>query len=220
LAAAETADVIEECEAIERNAQAGVKPDRSKTSQYEKGLAKRGWTEKPRVQRIAERQYARKIEALMPPTTQVDIVAVEATEAGRAQTRATGLEIEPRIDFPDAVRRRMDLYVPPRGGDRIKGSFKPDSIDQLGGNTYRFTDHKDVSTIWENSYFSSEKALPKINDLLDRNLRIAEALGPNCKGFLFTTESEELADLIQQQIRERFGPKEKRLSVLLLGEHK
>ena len=152
---------------------------------------------------------------MLPPTTSVELVAVEGSEAGLAQGRAAArqgtivnLEVEPRIDLPNAVRKKAGLYVPGPGEPRIKGSFKPDDIEFLGGESYRFKDHKEVDTIWKESYYSSDKARDKLRELLFRDLEIARALQPNCKGFAFTTNSKELKLLLAELIGDL--PKEAR----------
>ena len=184
-----------------------VPRDRRTVTQYQRDLARRGLMDDSRLGRIVKRVFARKIERVLPPTTSVELVAVEGSEAGIAQGRAAvrpgtivNPEVEARIDLPNVVRKKAGLHVPGRGESRIPGSFKPDDIEFLAGDTYRFKDHKEVSTIWKDSFYSSEAARPKIRALLFRDLDIARALQPNCKGFAFTTNSKELAELIASEI--------------------
>jgi hypothetical protein len=215
-AAEEAAAVREELE-IERELakDEGAVADRRTVSQFQRDLRARGLWRNPRVALIVQRDFARKIEAVLPRTTSVTIVATEGSEAGIAQGRAAARpgtnvnpEVEPRIDLPDAIRKKAGLTVPGRGESRIPGSFKPDDIDIFNDNSYLFKDHKEVSTIWKDSYYSSEAAQPKIRALLERDLGIAQALGPKCKGFAFTTNSRELADLLASEIAK--FPKEAR----------
>ena len=189
--------------------------DRRTLTQYQRDLAKRGLTADSRLARIIKRDFEREIEKLLPETTHVSLVAVEGSEAGIAQGRSAArpgtdinLEVEPRIDLPNAVRKKAGLHVPGPGESRIHGSFKPDDVQTLGGKSYRFLDHKEVGTIWKDSFYSSAKARSKIRDLLNRDLDIAKALAPNCKGFAFTTNSKELAHLLAEEIS--MFPKEAR----------
>ena len=214
-AAAEAANVREELEVARQYSSGGIARDRRTVTQYQRDLQNRGLWGQNRVGAIAKRKLARDIERVLPPTTSVELVAVEGSEAGVAQGRAAArpgtivnLEVEPRIDLPDAVRKKAGLYVPGRGEPRVKGSFKPDDIEFLGGNSYRFKDHKEVSTIWKESYFSSDRARDKLRELLFRDLDIARALQPNCKGFAFTTDSKELKLLLAELIGDL--PKEAR----------
>ena len=50
------------------------------------------------------------------------------------------------------------------------------------------------------SSYSTETARSKIRELLYRDLDIARALQPNCKGFAFTTKSDELKLLLAEEI--------------------
>lgn len=206
-AAAEAADVREEMEVARRYSSGGIARDRRTVTQYQRDLARRGLWGESRIGTIAKRKLARDIEKVLPPTSSVELVAVEGSEAGLAQGRAAerkgtivNLEVEPRIDLPDAVRKKAGLYVPGPGESRIKGSFKPDDIEFLGGDSYRFKDHKEVEAIWGESFYSSDKARDKLREMLFRDLEIARALQPNCKGFTFTTNSKELKLLLAELI--------------------
>jgi hypothetical protein len=206
-ATAEAAEIREEVELALQYSRGGLDPDRRKVSQYQRDLERSGLWGQNRVGAIAKRDLERKIEAVLPPTTRVEFVATESTEAGIAQGRAAAREgtivnpeVEPQIDLPNAIRKRAGLHVPGPGESRIPGSFKPDDIEFFGGKSYRFKDHKEVTTIWEESFYSTETARSKIRELLYRDLDIARALQPNCKGFAFTTNSKELKLLLAEEI--------------------
>ena len=208
-AAAEAAEVREELELARLYASGGLPRDRRTVSQYLRDLADQGLAGQSRIGRIAERDLARKIERVLPRTTSVEMVAVEGSEAGIAQGRAAArkgtivnLEVEARIDLPNAIRKKAQLHVPGPGESRIKGSFKPDDIEFLGGDSYRFKDHKEVESIWKDSFCSSDKGRAKLRDLLFRDLEIARALQPNCKGFAFTTNDKDLKQLLAGLIAE------------------
>jgi hypothetical protein len=207
-AAEEAAEVREELEIEHELAkEEGAVADRRTVSQYQRDLRAAGLMDNPRVALIAQRQLAQRIEAVLPRTTSVTMVAAEGSEAVIAQGRAAARpgtivnpEVEARIDLPDAIRKKAGLTVPGRGESRIPGSFKPDDIEIFKDKSYLFKDHKEVSKIWEESYYSSEAAQPKLRALLERDLGIAQALGPKCKGFAFTTNSRELANLLASEI--------------------
>jgi hypothetical protein len=178
--------------------------DRRKVSAHERDIGRGLGAE----EQAARRELEADVEKRLPSGSKVKTVYTESTEAGHAQGRAAARsgeilnpDIEYRIDLPDDVRRRAGL--PTRDPAKpTKGTFKPDDIRFFGahGERYLFTDNKFVGTIWEESYYSTAEAGPKIRALLERDLRIAEALQPRCLGFAYNTNDHDLANLLTEEI--------------------
>ena len=140
----------------------------------------------------------------------VEVVATERTEAGAGQGRAAAREgvatapaIEYAVDLPDNLRKSAGL--PKRSPGSRAGIFKPDDI-RFEGDGYRFFDHKEVSGAWEDSYYSSDHGAGRIRKMLQRDLRIAEAM-PGCKGWIYSTNIEGLATMLAAEITKMGGGK-------------
>ncbi len=231
-ARAEAEDVYNEVKRIraeaagdveEELATRGAKPTpTSKVSQYEKELErlkrrKAGGDAVDKEIEEARRQLAEAIEKRMPEGTRVRIISTERTEPGIAQGRAGARDpklpdpdFEYEIDLPDAARAEAGLPLRGTGRSATRGVFKPDDIRFFGrkGEDYLFVDHKEVGTIWKESYYAADKGRQKIAAMLERHLNIVEAMGPRCKGFAYTTNENALANLIADEII-RLGPRAK-----------
>jgi hypothetical protein len=179
---------------------------RQRVTPYERELG----TQPGAEEAAARRELEADVNKRLPEGSRTATVRTERSEAGRAQNRAAAREgeivdpeIEYRIDLPDNVRQRAGL--PARSSNApTKGTFKPDDIKFYGkeGENYLFIDHKHVGTVWEDSFYSSAAARPKIRAMLERDLRIGEALQPRCKGFAYTTDDPNLAKLLTEEIIE------------------
>jgi hypothetical protein len=85
----------------------------------------------------------------------------------------------------------------------ITGVFKPDDIrfSRKSHEKFMFMDHKEVIGKWKDSYYASEDGLQTLKKMIERDARIARGMGPNCQGFGYTTNDENLAELIDSLIR-------------------
>jgi hypothetical protein len=156
----------------------------------------------------ARKELARDVQERMPKGTKVSTPSTERTAAGDAQGAAASRsgesvapDVEFEIDLPDEVRDKAEL--PRRSAESPKtGTFKPDDIRFSGPKhgEFTFVDHKEVESIWKDSYYAADKGQGKIRDLLERNLKIVKALRPKCLGWVFTTNQAELAAFIKDEI--------------------
>ncbi|MGH8547071.1 MAG: eCIS core domain-containing protein [Methylococcales bacterium] len=194
-------------EDLKRIAQEGINTDKRKVPTYLRDLDR--LQKESKQAESARRELAAAVEQRMPAGTKVRVVRTERSEAGIAQGRAAtrkGAPVDPdieyEIDLPDQLRSAAGLTVPEKGAARAKGTFKPDDIRFLGekGDKYLFMDHKEVQTVWEKSYYASEKARPQLRAMLERHLDIARAMQPNCRGFAYTTNEPKLANLLAEEI--------------------
>jgi hypothetical protein len=182
-----------------------------RVSQYERDLDQRVGKQKGRIELIAERALARKLEELLPDDTRVTFVKTERSAPGRAQGRAAarpGTIVNPdfdwQIDLPDPVRKQAGLK--PRDPRKPQaGTVKPDDVEFLGGDKYRFKDHKEVDGPWETAYYNSDRGRAELRAQLQENVDVAKALGPNFKGTAYTTNSPELANWLAKEIA-KFPP--------------
>jgi hypothetical protein len=144
----------------------------------------------------ARRELAGQMRQRLPKGSKVDTVSIERTEAGRAQVREVtpekapvGMDVELKIELPDGT------------------TFKPDGVKFLNRNEYVFQEHKEVMTVWENSHFSKPAARRELEVMLQERADIYTQLKDyGCKGFSFTTNDKNLADLIAEIISSMHGP--------------
>ncbi|MBC7992229.1 MAG: DUF4157 domain-containing protein [Rhizobacter sp.] len=158
----------------------------------------------------ARTELAQGVQHRMPEGTKVKVVNTERTAAGDAQGAAASRgadlpnpDIDYAIDLPDDMRKRVGL--PKRNPKKpTTGIFKPDDIRFSGKDheKFMFLDHKEVLTKWEASWFSSPEARIVLKDMVGRDARIAKVMGPNCQGFGYTTNSDEMARLLNDLIVE------------------
>ena len=135
-------------------------------------------------------------------SVRVKAVTSERTEAVAGQHRAAARQgaagvpaVEYEVDLPNKIRRRAGL--PLRSNKKPSlGVFKPDDI-KFSKTGYRFYDHKEVQSL--ESYYASERGREDIRSMAERNLRIVNAM-PGCEEWVFTTNDENVADVIQEEI--------------------
>ena len=157
----------------------------------------------------ARAELAKGVQERMPEGTRVKVVSTERTAAGDAQGAAASRgdelpnpDIDYVIDLPDDLRKRIGM---PRRGTKGAGVFKPDDIRFTGKNAERFTfvDHKEVlAPKWSESYYATEAGRIQLRDMVRRDAEIATVMGPNCDGFQYTTNSNEMATLLNDLIVE------------------
>lgn len=202
-AKAEADDVLEELKRI-RGESGSTRP--KKVEPYFRDLE--ALTKEAPGAAPARKKLGKAVQARMPEGTKVSVEKTPLTDAGVAQNRAASRgnrlsdpDIEYKIDLTDVQRRKAGL--PERDPNRpAKGTFKPDDIKFYGqkGEKYLFLDHKEVEGLWGKSYYGSREGRTKIAEMLDRHARIAEAMGPKCLGWGYTTNNAELAKVIAEEI--------------------
>jgi outer membrane protein OmpA-like peptidoglycan-associated protein len=204
-AAADIEEVYNELKRIHKEEILSGFNDKRRVAQYFRDVSKLG---DPEELAEARQELAMNIEARLPEGTQVSVVSTERTEAGAAQGRvadrgeAVVPDVEYEISLPDQLRSKAEL---PRSAAKSKkaGTFKPDDIrfyGSVGKGKYVFVDHKEVQTIWKDSYYASDRGSKEIRALLERDLRIAQAM-PGCDGWLFTTNDPKLEEFLQNEIQ-------------------
>jgi hypothetical protein len=132
----------------------------------------------------------------LPPKSKVSTRKIERTEAGRAQAAqvtpeesAVAMDVELDITLPDGTR------------------FKPDGVRYVDPKRYLFREHKEVLTIWEKSHFSKDIARRELEIMLEQRADIYTKLKKyGCAGFEFTTNNENLANLLAELISQMKVP--------------
>lgn len=169
---------------------------RSRVEPYERRVNDQASVSKIKEVAEARKELAVQMQRRLPKGTKVSTVSIERTEAGQAQVRAVtpsdapvGMDVELKIKLPDGT------------------VFKPDGVQFKGAKDFLFQEHKEVMTIWENSHFSKPIARRELEVMLQERADIYLKLKDSgCLGFLFTTNDNDLADLLADIIGSMQGP--------------
>jgi uncharacterized protein DUF4157 len=148
-------------------------------------------------QTAARRALEDDMNALLEGKATVRTTKIQRTEAGLQQA----VEVT-----PEGAARVMDVEFQVATKNGIK--FNGDGYEHLGPKAFRFQEHKQVLTIWEGSYHSTEKARFGLKAMLQRHLDAAVELdGTACKGFSYTTNDRRLYELLEELVEEVGGGK-------------
>jgi hypothetical protein len=146
----------------------------------------------------ARRALENQVNSLLEGKATVRTTRIARTEAGLQQA----VEVTPK-----GAKGVMDVEFQVETKNGIK--FNGDGIESLGPKSFRFQEHKQILTIWEESFYSKGVARPKLKWMLQRHLdAMAEMAGSGCKGFLYTTNDREMFLLLEELIEEVGGTKQ------------
>jgi hypothetical protein len=145
----------------------------------------------------ARRVLESQVNNMLEGKASVRTTRIARTEAGLQQAvEAT----------PGGASRVMDVEFQVQTRNGIK--FNGDGIEPLGPKAFRFQEHKQIMSIWEDSFYSKDVARPKLKEMLQRHLdAMDEMQGTGCKGFVYTTNDKNMFQLIEQLIEEVGGRK-------------
>lgn len=127
---------------------------------------------------------------------------IERTDAGRAQARV----VSPKA-AEVAIDVELDIRLPATSRFPTGARFKPDGIRFLPKRSYLFLEHKEVLTIWINSHYPRNFAKRELEILIRHRADIDLELRPyGCVGFQFSSNSNNLSDVIADVVSETGGP--------------
>ncbi len=146
-------------------------------------------------QAAARRALENQVNDMLGGKATVRTTRIARTEAGLQQAvEAT----------PEGASSVMDIEFQVKTKNGIK--FNGDGIEPLSSKTFRFQEHKQIMTIWEDSFYSKDVARPKLKSMLERHLdAMAEMEGTGCKGFVYTTNDRNMFQLLEELIEEVGG---------------
>jgi hypothetical protein len=124
----------------------------------------------------------------------VRVKQIERTEAGRGQQRAV---------TPDGSEQLMDVEFVTRLNDGSE--INVDGLHFTGEkqNQFFLREHKEITAIFEESYYSKAHAKEKLEYQLERYASLAQELADKgCRGVLISTNDPKMADYLQQIVRE------------------
>lgn len=152
--------------------------------------------------REAKSEFATAVRKRLPPGSRVFTPTIERTDAGRAQASVVSPE-----DSEVAIDVELDIRLPTTSRFPSGIQFKPDGIRFMRKGKYIFLEHKEVMTIWQQSHYSREFAVREIEIMLRQRADIfLDLQSYGCVGFQFSSNSDDLADVIAGSVADIGGP--------------